>query len=286
MDKITFESVMEEIKKSLGDARLKSIEEALDDENGARKDMPGFKPTPEPSANDLYKEPGSQANAPSTTAPPSTGTAVPPAPTPKPVDASTQGTIDRMSTPGNAPGSGTSSVRSGVGGGSAGLGLGGAQIGGKPVAPSTPITGPKPSVSAPAPAPRPTTGMTNQTAPRTSAPVAPTSSAPAARPSNFSTNNNSPYGYAKPGSDEDTPANFFASSDRQMAAQSKSAPPASAPRPSAPRPAPSRTVTKTAPSSGITGRNQDAALRTSAPRPTQFTENFDQFVKNFLKESK
>jgi len=62
----------------------------------------------------------------------------------------------------------------------------------------------------------------NRTAP------APVRSAPKAAPAaprnpdpqnlgSFSTNNNSKYGYAAPGSDEDTAANFFASSKRQMA---------------------------------------------------------------------
>ena len=41
---------------------------------GARKDMPGFKPTPEPSGDDLYKEPGSAANAPATKKEPSAPT--------------------------------------------------------------------------------------------------------------------------------------------------------------------------------------------------------------------
>ena len=78
MNKITFESVMEEIKKSLGDARLKSINEYVktsDDESGPRKDAPGFKATPEPSGDSLYDKSGSQDNAPK---------AATPAPAPKP----------------------------------------------------------------------------------------------------------------------------------------------------------------------------------------------------------
>ena len=50
----------------------------------------------------------------------------------------------------------------------------------------------------------------------------------------FSTNNKSPYGYAAPGSDDDTAANFFASSKRQTDAE---APKAAAPKPAAPKPA-------------------------------------------------
>lgn len=80
--------------------------------------------------------------------------------------------------------------------------------------------------------------------------------------SNFSTNNDSPYGFARSGSDEDTPANFFASSQRMMQAQraqqSSPAPSAAAPsRPavSAPRPTGTSTPKPTTP--------------TPAPAPTQ-----------------
>ena len=54
MDKITFESVMEEIKKSLGEARLMSIEEAM----GAGEDYPeGTKPEDKPNAKKPEDQP-------------------------------------------------------------------------------------------------------------------------------------------------------------------------------------------------------------------------------------
>ena len=72
---------------------------------------------------------------------------------------------------------------------------------------------------------------------------APKKAAPAAAnpdPNNygsFSTNNKSPYGFAAPGSDDDTSANFFASDKRMRDAQTQqSAPKAAAPKPAAPKP--------------------------------------------------
>jgi len=134
--------------------------------SGARKDMPGFKPQREPTGDDLYKDKGSQANAPETKSEPS------------------------------------------------------APVASKPQAP---ITSTKP-VSPPAAPSRPSTPAPTPSAPKRE-PVDLTTkpAAPAKPQGNFSTNNDSPYGFARPGSDDDTAANFFSSDARMRAAQKSSA---------------------------------------------------------------
>ena len=316
MDKITFESVMEEIKKSLGEARLKSIEEVWGVDSSPTDyadNAPKPKPKEEPKVATTEPSPSTRpaAPAPAATPAPAPAAAAPassPAPAttarmapgamtggsfkpegPKPAPAATTpaatpsipSTTARM-----APGAMTGgsfkpegpkpapapapSVKSGVGDGSSGFGMKGPESGGKPVAPSAPkpsasksvetggnfasptgsttVAPPKGAGQAPKPAAPKTQGMTNQPAP----------------------SGDNKYGFKDSGSDDDTSANFFAADKRMMAdkaAQSAPAKPA-APKRSVPMP-PRRPV-----AGGSVGN------------VTPLAENFDQFVKKFLKESK
>lgn len=306
MDKITFESVMEEIKKSLGEARLMKIDE-VDEPYKSTTVVPDYakpefrtksdtqtvtnndsmrrgglsgaynrassssgsetpapapveRPAPAPAPAPKPSLPSMAAQGPKLGTSTFQGSNTPEKPAPKPVDSSTQGTIDRMSTPGNAPGSGTSSVKSGVGGGNLGFGIKGPESGGKPVAPSAPA--PAPKLNSYQPAPR-TQGMTNQPAP---------------------SGGGNKYGYAASGSDDDTAANFFAASKRETADRgAASAPRPVAPKPVAPRPAAPRPVAK--PAAPLPPR-RPATREAGAVGGSNIAENFDQFVKKFIKESK
>jgi hypothetical protein len=121
-------------------------------------------------------------------------------------------------------------------------------------------------------------------------------SAPAAAPGG------NKYGYAASGSDDDTAANFFAASKRETADRASQAAPtpsarpaAPAPRPSAPAPRPAARPAAPAPNlSKVTpGSAADSMRKRYAPggggsagNTPMVAENFDQFVKKFLKESK
>ena len=324
MNKITFESVMEEIKKSLGEARLKSINEYVrtsDDEEGPRKDMPGFKATPEPSADSLYDKAGSQDNAPKPAAPakPATTTDVktaigdtgpkkigdfganafgnaPPKPEPQKVD-----------------------VKTAIGDtGPKKIGDFGANAFGN--APGTA----KPSTPA---APRPSTP-----APKASAP-APKAPAPSGPVTSYDDDSNSAYwnkeaerNRAQGGKPLPNEFNIFGKKETPAPAAPSPAPRAatpSAPRASAPRPAPRAATPSPEPTPGISGSDNPQGIEgkmDTTPKPfapkgpgynnpvlnksnpnlrgpapkfkeagavprSNMAENFDQFVKRFIKGS-
>ena len=110
-------------------------------------------------------------------------------------------------------------------------------------------------------------------------------SAPAAAPGG------NKYGYAASGSDDDTAANFFAASKRETAdrasqAARPSAPaPAAAPRPAAPAARPAAPLPPRRPATPAINRPNNSAGG-SGGTGSIMAENFDQFVKKFLKESK
>jgi hypothetical protein len=332
MDKFTLDSVMEEIKKSLGEARLHKIMEADDDNildpnkttdqvrdaiqrridarnapkpaetpstpsnapssssseretatselpkpeisgpvGSARRDM-GTPPTKsEPSASDLYKEPGSQANAPK----PAT-----PAPAPKTPEVLAKKDDERTqpARPSTLRPNDTSPARPNNPLGDTGpKKIGDFGINAFGNAPSKPAPAPSNQGLGNAPSkPAPSSGVRTQgnyapTNMKTQGNNAPTNMKPQG---NFSGNNNSPYGFAKPGSDEDTAANFFASDARMRAAQAAQ----SASKPSAPKPArPARPAAPKPVARGVQG---------GAGNVPALAENFDQFVKKFIKEQR
>jgi hypothetical protein len=337
MDKFTLDSVMEEIKKSLGEARLHKIMEADDDNildpnkttdqvrdaiqrridarnapkpaetpspapssssneretatnelpkpeisgpvGSARRDM-GTPPTKsEPSASDLYKEPGSQANAPK----PAT-----PAPAPRTPEVLAKKDDERTqpARPSTLRPNDTSPARPSNPLGDTGpkkIGDFGANAFGN-MSPKAAPTNRQGNMGA---TNQGNMGATNQpkaaspgtktqgnyapTNMKTQGNNAPTNMKPQG---NFSTNNQSPYGFAKPGSDEDTAANFFASDARMRAAQAAQA----ASKPSAPKPArPARPAAPKPVARGVQG---------GAGNVPALAENFDQFVKKFIKEQR
>ena len=310
MDKITFESVMEEIKKSLGEARLMKIGEEsvadtqakiqndIDARNAARDATNRQKVDDADAATTPARGTSTRATAPAPAATPAPAPAAAPSipsTTARMAPGAMTGGSFKPEGPKPAPAP-APSVRSGVGDGSLGFGMKGPESFGKPVAPSAPKPpAPKPvepakSVSdepsgggiaspsgatrmAPpkgaAPAPR-SQGITNQPAkPYSSVPI-PKATAPTTPP------DGNKYGFKDSGSDDDTSSNFFAADKRMMADRAaKSAAPAkpSAPKPAAPkRPAP------------MPARRPVAGG--SVGNVTPLAENFDQFVKKFLKESK
>jgi hypothetical protein len=134
-------------------------------------------------------------------------------------------------------------------------------------------SGPVSKPSAPAPTPRP---------------AAARPSAPAAAPAS----GGNKYGYAASGSDDDTAANFFAASKRETAdrasqAARPSAPaPAAAPRPAAPAARPAAPLPPRRPATPAINRPNNSAGGSGGTGSNMVAENFDQFVKKFLKESK
>jgi hypothetical protein len=305
MDKITFESVMEEIKKSLGEARLMKIgEESVADTQAKIQNDIDARNAARDATN---RQKVDDADAATT---PARGTSTP-APAPAPAAAPTATPSIPSTTARMAPGAMTGgsfkpegpkpapapapSVRSGVGDGSLGFGMKGPESFGKSVAPSAPKPpAPKPvepakSVSdepsgggiaspsgatrmAPpkgaAPAPK-SQGITNQPAkPYSSVPI-PKATAPTTPP------DGNKYGFKDSGSDDDTASNFFAADKRMMADRAaQTAPKSVAPKPAAPK--------RAAP---LTPR-RPATREAGAVGGSNIAENFDQFVKKFLKESK
>jgi hypothetical protein len=268
MDKITFESVMEEIKKSLGEARLMDIEEAMSfdeaenpasraarlarqaaaqaaaaHENKAVDDKVNPQlnvvqraaravgiqtPDMRDTENKAREEVRSSTTAPAPAAAPAT--AARPAPAPAP--AAAPATAARP-----APAA-TSSRREASAEDLYKTPGSDANDPSKAAAsPTSPPSTPKaPSVSAPA-ATR-SQGVTNQP---------PKSQGVTNQPATSSDNK---YGYAKSGSDDDTAANFFRADAARMKDQGKKAP------------------------------NDFSEAK------KMYAENFDQFVKKFLKESR
>jgi len=295
MDKITFESVMEEIKKSLGEARLMKIGEEsvadtqakiqndIDARNAARDATNRQKVDDADAATTPARGTSTSTPAPAPVPAPATRSATPtpaPAPAARPSlpsmtaqgpklgSSNFQGSnTPEKPTPAPAP---APQVKSGVGGG-LGFGINGGKKDGVTVAPSTPLSGAKP----PVPKSQGYSDITNQ-------PVAPKTQGITNQPlksqgvtNQAATSGGNKYGFKDSGSDDDTAANFFAADKRMMADRAAQSAPA---KPSAPKPSAPKRAAPMPPRRPVAGG--------SAGNVTSLAENFDQFVKKFLKESK
>jgi hypothetical protein len=160
-------------------------------------------------------------------------------------------------------------VKSGVGGG-LGFGINGGKNNGVDVTPSTPLSGAKP----PVPKSQGYSDITNQ-------PVAPKTQGITNQPpksqgvtNQTATSGGNKYGFKDSGSDDDTASNFFAADKRMMADRAAQ----TAPKSVAPKPAAPKRAAPMPPRRPVAGG--------SVGNVTPLAENFDQFVKKFLKESK
>ena len=282
MDKITFESVMEEIKKSLGEARLMKIgEESVADTQAKIQNDIDARNAARDATNrqkvddaDAATTPARGTSTPEPAPAPATRSATPaPAARPSLPSMAAQGpklgssnfqgsNTPEKPTPAPAP---APQVKSGVGGG-LGFGINGGKKDGVDVTPSAP-----PKSAAPA---RQSQGVTNQPAPRSqSITNQPPKSQGVTNQAPTSAGNK--YGFKDSGSDDDTASNFFAADKRMMADRAAQSAPA---KPSAPRPAATKRAAPMPPRRPVAGG--------SAGNVTPLAENFDQFVKKFLKESK
>jgi hypothetical protein len=304
MDKVTLDAVMEEIKKSLGEARLMKIFE--DDPEKERYDDKVIKP-PEPkapeTANNANDEKGNGAVATPAEREKSTQAAAAPTGTPAAQSPETKASPqDRANFQSKAIQGDTKAspadrdafrARTGSTVGAtpaatpaaAGRGAGGPSLSDK-------------SALAAAATNRNSSGPVSKPAARPSAPAAAKPATPAAAPAS----GGNKYGYAASGSDDDNAANFFAASKRETADRASQAAPAPsarpaapAPRPAAPAPRPAARPAAPAPNlSKVTpGSAADSMRKRYAPggggsagNTPMVAENFDQFVKKFLKESK